>query len=1093
MIGNQPSLTGNIASKTISVIATAGQTLFTVRGGYNINQINVYRNGVRLVSGRDYNALNGASVSLLSPATVGDVIDFQIFDDFRAGDALNVNTGGDVFGDVTVNGTVTATDFSGDGSALTNITVSNVSNITNAEGNIGVGTTARFITAPTYNAGIGSTSTGNPNVVSGTNNTSIGRCAGGCMTSGENNVLLGAAAGQRICGGSRNNFFGNSAGQCTNSGNDNNFFGQIAGGRNLTGNNNNFFGSSAGRYVNASDNVAIGECALSGVNGQSVGDDNIAFGARAGMGLTSGCHNFFAGANAGAAVTSGIFNTFIGRNAGCTNTCGGSNIFVGRDTGCDNTVGCDNIFLGRNSGSKNTTGGDNVLLGYQAGTYFTTASNNVAIGRCALRGQSGSSTGGNNIAIGAMAGGAITSGAYNVFFGQFAGCSHTEGLYNIFIGCAAGRTNTTGRNNIFMGVNAGVLNESGRYNNFFGNVAGGDNTSGCHNNFFGQRAGCENTTGCYNNILGAFSGTNNIDGCHNNFLGCSAGLNNTSGCCNVAIGREAMCCNLTGNNNTYVGDAAGLFAKGSNNTFLGGFQGTAADETLNNTIILNTGTTERLRINSAGDVNVGGGVTFDGNIQTTDGQLIANRNTASGAADEIFILNGRYDSNTNVQIMADGSYLTDGDIRLGTITGGGTLPKASARIDLDNNGNAVFAGIVTTGDTIQISNPDTSISAADQTIGTLEFKANDTSGDGSQVTGSIKSVAQAAFTGQGSPAHLDFSTNGLSGPGALARRMRITYGGNVEIGPAAGIGVTLNANGTASFANDVNFGNTVGSIDDSGIFLSADNGNVDIQKANSLSVNTNDFFRASVCDAGGGGVERKFSVTGLGDLEMGNDLTFGNTNSNVSIRALDGDAYFAGIGTFGNTLAGGDGVTIPNGEVQIRKDGATAPVLEIFRGGGADGNRTIIFDNDGDASFDGAVSKGSGSFKIDHPIAGMSTSHHLVHSFIEGPQADLIYRGQETLVGGIATVNIDTVSGMTDGTFVLLNTNISCFTSNETDWTPVRGSVTGNLLTIEAQDNTSTAKVSWMVVGERQDQHMKDTNWTDENGKVIVEPLKPVE
>jgi hypothetical protein len=29
-----------------------------------------------------------------------------------------------------------------------------------------------------------------------------------------------------------------------------------------------------------------------------------------------------------------------------------------------------------------------------------------------------------------------------------------------------------------------------------------------------------------------------------------------------------------------------------------------------------------------------------------------------------------------------------------------------------------------------------------------------------------------------------------------------------------------------------------------------------------------------------------------------------------------------------------------------------------------------------------------------------------------------------------------------------------------------------------------------MVVGERQDQHMLDTNWTDENGKVIVEPAK---
>jgi hypothetical protein len=30
-----------------------------------------------------------------------------------------------------------------------------------------------------------------------------------------------------------------------------------------------------------------------------------------------------------------------------------------------------------------------------------------------------------------------------------------------------------------------------------------------------------------------------------------------------------------------------------------------------------------------------------------------------------------------------------------------------------------------------------------------------------------------------------------------------------------------------------------------------------------------------------------------------------------------------------------------------------------------------------------------------------------------------------------------------------------------------------------------------MVIGERQDKHMLDATWTDDNGKVIVEPLKP--
>ena len=87
-IGNPITLTSNVASKTISVTATASQTLFTVTGGYRINQLAVFRNGVRLVDQTDYTARDGSTVTLLSPATGGDVLEFQIFDDFRVADAI---------------------------------------------------------------------------------------------------------------------------------------------------------------------------------------------------------------------------------------------------------------------------------------------------------------------------------------------------------------------------------------------------------------------------------------------------------------------------------------------------------------------------------------------------------------------------------------------------------------------------------------------------------------------------------------------------------------------------------------------------------------------------------------------------------------------------------------------------------------------------------------------------------------------------------------------------------------------------------------------------------------------------------------------
>ena len=113
-----------------------------------------------------------------------------------------------------------------------------------------------------------------------------------------------------------------------------------------------------------------------------------------------------------------------------------------------------------------------------------------------------------------------------------------------------------------------------------------------------------------------------------------------------------------------------------------------------------------------------------------------------------------------------------------------------------------------------------------------------------------------------------------------------------------------------------------------------------------------------------------------------------------------------------------------------------------------------------------------------------------MHSFVEAPGADNIYTGTIALTSGSATVDIDKVSGMTDGTYVALNRCSRVFTTNETNWDPVRGTISGNTLTIESCVSNSSATVSWMVVGERHDPHMMrtDTTFTDNNGRVIVEP-----
>jgi len=168
-----------------------------------------------------------------------------------------------------------------------------------------------------------------------------------------------------------------------------------------------------------------------------------------------------------------------------------------------------------------------------------------------------------------------------------------------------------------------------------------------------------------------------------------------------------------------------------------------------------------------------------------------------------------------------------------------------------------------------------------------------------------------------------------------------------------------------------------------------------------------------------------------------------------------------------------------------------------FSGGYGKGHSSDFkIGNVGQVYVGGSLSKASGSFRIRHPLPEKNKTHWLVHSFVEGPQADNLYRGKVDLVDGSAVINIDTASGMSEGTFVLLNREVQCFTTNETGWTAIKGYVDGNKLVINAQDDpdrnisTCTDTISWMVIGERQDDHMKNSNtdWTDDDGKIIIEP-----
>lgn len=246
-----------------------------------------------------------------------------------------------------------------------------------------------------------------------------------------------------------------------------------------------------------------------------------------------------------------------------------------------------------------------------------------------------------------------------------------------------------------------------------------------------------------------------------------------------------------------------------------------------------------------------------------------------------------------------------------------------------------------------------------------------------------------------------------------------------------------------------------------------------------------------------------FSFSAPGGLFAPTSGFVGNLQGNItgSSTSCTGNAATATLASSlnGSTAYQVGGLGIANSGTQLQLDNGSGSyrIIRVNPGNNtieyintAVSSVTHSFSDGGDLAITGNLSKASGSFRIDHPLEALTDTHDLVHSFLEGPKADLIYRGVVTLSDGAAIVDLDRAAGMSAGTFAALCQDVQCFTSNESGFSAVRGSVAGNELTITAQDTASIDTVSWMVIGERQDPAIKRSTMCDANGHVIVEPLK---
>jgi hypothetical protein len=301
-------------------------------------------------------------------------------------------------------------------------------------------------------------------------------------------------------------------------------------------------------------------------------------------------------------------------------------------------------------------------------------------------------------------------------------------------------------------------------------------------------------------------------------------------------------------------------------------------------------------------------------------------------------------------------------------------------------------------------------------------------------------------------------------------------------GPPPGGLYTVNLNSGSSAYAICSIGNDTGN--NFSIFL------------NSSTRSTDGGVRGATIRNDGGALRLQSSAAGSTGIYL-------NTNGNVSINttsannslqiATDATQYPIGINIEVSTHATSRRSSILLGGWQVLQDILGNGTRDFAIYDNNVGQSRITISTTGAVTIPGSLSKGSGTFDIQHPLSE-NENDRLIHSFIEGPRCDLIYRGTKKLINGQVTINIDTDStqnaGMTQGTFEALTTNPVYYLQNNDSFDRVRGVIAGNILTIICENNLSNDNINWMVVAERKDVFIKNWERTDTDGYLVPEYTK---
>jgi hypothetical protein len=361
---------------------------------------------------------------------------------------------------------------------------------------------------------------------------------------------------------------------------------------------------------------------------------------------------------------------------------------------------------------------------------------------------------------------------------------------------------------------------------------------------------------------------------------------------------------------------------------------------------------------------------------------------------------------------------------------------------------------------------------------------------GTCVGGAIASIAQAGTVtcqdvGSGggitfpvnwkgaakAPAGLLNVTNTANGPAASGSTSFSTVPSAI-VGTSSGSGVAIGVLGQAASTNSSAFGVGLmgyvptGSHGGALIAYSNDGNNPTVQAVNAATSGSHTIYAGDAYGPAMNGFNITYHatpVTGTPFSASANGTDLFSVDGGGNINA-SGGLHISGATSLSGGVVGG--LTVNNGMTVNNLKTPNNIALEVTSGLKVDGNLWV----------GGYIQKGSGTFKIDHPLD--PANKFLYHSFVESPDMKNIYDG--TIVTdsrGLATVELPSYFEALNQDFRYQLTVIGQFAQ-----AIVAQEIANNRFTI--QTDKPSVKVSWQVTGIRHDAYA-------EAHRVVVEEDKP--